>query len=249
MTLERWIKEQDKKGNIRAVGLGNALLQEFGDISLEDKTDFTATLKKETKEYKRNPFSPERATAFWQAFWNRNGSKTDFAVDVVPCVITADQIRIANKSGIGLIYVPENASTQLERSLLGEMFPKMHSHSVRLGDNEVRNIESHYGWRFFDIQVRPLVPGTTEPQVKIFMQGRHAEAPTLNEYIIASQSAKVLTGKYLDEAHYYSRLVGSVFSGDTIVARFASNGELDVVPWKADRYASRVGARFSFPAS
>jgi hypothetical protein len=248
MTLERWVREQDKKGNARAAGLGNALLQEFGDTPLIDKNDFAAVLKKETKEFKKDLFNPEKATAFWQAFWNKNGNKIDFAVNVTPCPIEEEQIRIAAKSGIGLIFVPEGAATQLERPILGKMFPKMHNLSVRPEDNEVRNIDSHSGWRFFDMQAHPLVPGTTEPEVRLSMQGRHAEAATLNEYIIASQAAKVLTGKYLDEAHYYSRLIGSVFSGDTIVARFAGSGELDVVPWKSDRYASRVGARFSFPA-
>ncbi|HUC95089.1 MAG TPA: hypothetical protein VMR19_03780 [Candidatus Saccharimonadales bacterium] len=247
MALERWINEQEKKGNLEAGQSGKVLLEKFGDVPLIDKTNFVAILKREIKEYKRDSKNPERVTAFWQAFWDKSGNKIDFVPGVTPCPLTEDQIVEAGRCGRGLIFVPENVATQESRYLLGKMFPKMHGNSVRMIDNEVRNIDSHFGWRLFDTQFEPLVPGAIESEVKTVMAAKSAEAPTLNEYIIASQAIKNLTGKYLDEERYFARLLGSALAGETIVARITQNGELDVFPWGPNQYASRVGARFSWP--
>lgn len=248
MALERWIREQDKKGNLAAFLAGKDLLQRFGDVPLSDRADVSSVLKREVKEYKRNPDSPEMAGIFWQAFWNRFGDKVDLAIAVPRCPMTAIEMASGRKIGIAPIYVPESIASHDTRYLLGKMFPRMHGQSVRAEDNEVKNVENHFGWRVFNIGLEPMLLNTTEAEVRdVLEKSLLAEPATLNEYIIAAQAVKLLTGRYLDEDRFYSRLLGSVLSGDSVVSRFTRSGELDVVPWGATKFAPRIGARFSYP--
>lgn len=196
-----------------------------------------------TEEYRGSPVSPERVTTFWQAFWAENGRKVGISISVPECPFTGEQlenIRIINK---GPIYIPNELSTQRDRHLLGKMFPKMQSYSVEEGNTVTNEVRS--GWRQFDMSVDAPHLGTDENQLREVMVSQGDEEPSLNEYIVASQASKLLTGKYLDEGTR-SRIFGSRYDGVVVHAHFLSGGYLRVDSlWDSGGHRSDLGGRFS----
>lgn len=196
------------------------------------------------EEYNKDVTSPETITAFWLAFWAENGKKVDISVSVPECPFTQEQLEEMKRKDKGPIYVPEELSTQKDRHLLGRMFPKMRSHSLQEG-NSVTNEAKNSGWRIFDMSIDAPHLGTDESQLREVMTFQGDEEPTLNEYIVASQASKLLTGKYLDEGTW-SRIFGSRRGGDVVPASFDSDGGLYVDSgWNPGYRGSRLGGRFS----
>lgn len=180
-----------------------------------------------TKEYKESPTSPEKVTAFWQAFWMENGKKVDILVSVPECPCTQEQLEDMRRKDKTPIYIPEELSTQKTRHLLGKMFPEMQSHSVKEG-NGVTNEVQNFGWRSFDISVDAPYLKTNESQLEGVLTDSEEEKPTLDEYIIAGQANKLLVGRYLDEDTTVSRILGSRSDGFVVGACFGSGGSLRV---------------------
>jgi hypothetical protein len=97
----------------------------------------------------------------------------------------------------------------------------------------------------FDMSIDAPNLKTNEKQLREAISSQGGEEPTLNEYIIASQASKLLTGKYLDGATW-SRILGSRSVGDVVGARFGSGGGLGVISvWPPGGRAGGMGGRFS----
>ena len=204
---------------------------------------FRLDLELATKEYKRRPVDPGKATDFFRTLWAEDGRGVDISVSVPECPFTQEKLREMRRERRGPIYLPEALSTQESRYLLGKMFPKMKSHSVEEG-NTVTNEVVHSGWRQFDMSIDAPHLGTNESQLKAAM-ALGDEIPILNEFIFASQVSKLLTGKYLDEGTL-SRILGSRRDGRVVRAHFDSAGSLDVHSfWNPGHRSSHLGGRFS----
>lgn len=249
LDLERLAGQFDKKGFplvAKHLRIGVQIAENAGapQTFLVETKENVLNLKQVVQEYKKNPTSPEKATAFWQAFWAENGKKVDISVSVPECPFTQEQLKEMRRKDKGPIYVPEELSIQKTRHLLGKIFPKMQSHSVE-EDNSVTNEVARSGWRQFDISIDAPHLGIDESQLRKDMVSQGDEEPSLNEYIVASQASKLLTGKYLDE-NTWSRIFGSRSDGCVVRAFFDSDGYLYVVSdlYPGSRYSS-LGGRFS----
>lgn len=248
LDIEGLAKQFDTKGFdlvAKHLRVGAEMAQKEGaPETFSVETAKRENLELAAKEYKESPNSPEKVTAFWQAFWTENGKKVNLSISVPECPFTQKQLEEMRRKDKGPIYLPEELSTQKSRHLLGKMFPKMKSHSVEEG-NSVTNEVARSGWRQFDMSLDALHLGTNENQLKEAMISQRDEEPTLNEYIVAGQASKLITGKYLDEGSW-SRILGSRLVGGVVSAYFDSGGLLHVISvWLPVYRDSRLGGRFS----
>lgn len=234
MTLElgEFAKRLEKAGYKAGANLLRALAKSWEREGLIPKKlpiekEQINSLELTIEEYRNSPTSPEKATAFWQAFWAENSKKVDILVSVPKCPYTQEQLEDMRRKDKGPIYVPEEFSTQKTRHLLGKMFPEMQSHSVEKGNSVINEVQN-FGWRGFDMSVNAPHLKTNESQLKSALVSNGEEEPTLNEYIITGQASKLLTGKYLDEGVTVSRILGSRHDGGVVGAYFASDGYLGV---------------------
>ena len=135
-------------------------------------------------------------------------------------------------------------ATQESRHILGEMFPRMQSHSVQK-DNSVTNDENPSGWFDYEAAIDSPYRDTNEKQLIEKVTKDERKLLSLNQYIIAGQDSKLLTGEYLDEDRTWVRL-GSRDDGRMVRAYFSRNGYLRVA-WllEADIHNSRLGGRSS----
>ena len=247
MVLERFESVKRAEGNIPAAEMAKTMREQYGDVPfpVANEKARISTLAEATKEYKKRPVNPEKAMVFWQAFWAENGKKVGLSISVPECPFTQEQLEEMRRKDKGPIYLPEEFSTQRGRHLLGKMFPKMQSHSVEEG-NSVTNEVARSGWRQFDMSLDAPHTDTNEKQLKEAMVSQGDEEPTLNEYIVAGQASKLLTGRYLDEGATWSRILGSRYDGDVVDAHFLSDGRLLVVSdWSPGHRDPSVGGRFS----
>lgn len=204
----------------------------------------TTPLSIAVSEYQTQPHTPELVTQTHQAIWKARGELIGATYEVIPFPYTQEQLADLEANGKRIGYLPAELATQQTRHKLGEMFPKMQSHSVKEG-NLVTNDENPSGW--FDYEAATDAPylDTKEDQLmdKIKRDGRRIL--TLNEYIVAGQDSKLFTGQYLDETTTWVRL-GSRSDGRMVYARFRRGGGLDV-RWDldADDHYPHFGGRSS----
>lgn len=231
---ERELRKTGQPEDLALAEVVEGILKARGerDIPLPDSSSSTSkeqviSLGQATKEYKGDVANPEKVTAFWQAFWAENGKKVGISISVPECPFTPEQLEEMRKKDKGPIYVSEDLSTQRGRHLLGKMFPKMQSPSV-VEENDVTNEVQSFGWRSFDTSVDAPHQDTDENQLKEAIVRNGEEEPTLNEYIVAGQASKLLTGRYLDEGTTASRILGSRRGGRVVRAYFGSYGYLHV---------------------
>jgi hypothetical protein len=202
------------------------------------------SLEAATEAYQENLHSPELTTAFWEVFWTENGKKASLDLAVPQCPWDETQIKEMAKRGKAPIVLPEEVSTQESRHLLGQMFPKMNNHSTREG-NAITNKVDHFGWRQFDTALDAPHAKKTEDKLREIMTSQGDEEPTLNEYIVASQASKLLTGHYLDEKTV-SIIFGSLNGGGVVGASFHPDGELFVRTFLSSGFQYwNWGGRFS----
>lgn len=248
LDIERLAGQFDKKGFslvAKHLRVGAEMAENAGAPErFLEKGEQVLDLALATREYKKRPVNPEKTTAFWQAFWTENGKKANLSISVPECLFTQKQLEEMRRKDKGPIYLPEELSTQDSRHLLGKIFSKMQSHSVKEG-NSVTNEVVRFGWRQFDMSLDAPHLGTNENQLKEAMVSQGDKEPTLNEYIVAGQASKLLTGKYLDEGSW-SRILGSRDDGGVPRAYFHSDGYLNVhSSWGPGSRISYLGGRFS----
>ncbi len=216
----------------------------------------TATAKPEAQQvidplasvveaYQNQPHTPEFVTQTHQAIWQARGELVGETYEVTPCPHTQEELAERESRGIRVGYLPPELATQEARLKLGEMYPKMQSHSVHQEGNSVTNDENHSGWFDYESAIDAPYLDTKEGQLmdKIKKDGRRIL--TLNEYIVAGQDSKIFTGQYLDETTTWVRL-GSRDDGRIVRADFSQGGYLHV-GWdlRADYHNPGLGGRSS----
>lgn len=196
------------------------------------------------EEYQNQPHTPELVTQTQQAIWQVRGELVGATYEITPCPYTQEEIAEDEANRIRHGYLPTELSTQEARHILGEMFPKMQSHSVQ-EDNSVTNDENPSGWFDYEAAIDAPYLDTKERQLmsKIKKDGR--KILSLNQYIVAREDSKLFTGKYLDEDRTYVRL-GSRKDGYLVDACSIRDGDLDV-RWflLADGHGPALGGRSS----
>lgn len=187
-------------------------------------------LRAAIQEYKDQPHTPELITRVWQTIWGVDGQKAGLVIEVSVCDRTQEELVKLEQEGRMLVYVPPELSTQENRHLLGEMFPKMKSYSTEKG-NPVTSEPNQYGWVDVEANVEAPNTNTNEGKLRSLFASQGREGVSLNSYIIASQFSKRVEGKYFDEGLTWSRLLGSRLGRWVVSAlflRFNSDGRLRV---------------------
>jgi len=206
-----------------------------------------ANAKQAVKEYRFQPHTPELVTRTYQTIWLEQGELVGMVFEVCPCPYTQEELADLEQQGKRVGYLPVELATQQSRHLLGKMFPQMRSDSV-WESNPITNNENPSGW--FDYETRIDAPylNTNEDQLeeKVVEGGRMLLS--LNQYIVAGQDSKLLTGQYLDEERTWARLGSRDEEGRVIGANFNQDGNLRV-RWSfgSDHHTQRLGGRSSKP--
>jgi len=194
--------------------------------------------------YKNQPHTPELVTQTHQAIWRSRGELVGASFEVTPYPYTREELAELEANGKRVGYLPAELATQQSRHKLGEMFPKMQSHSFQEG-NPVTNDENPSGWFDYETAIDAPYLDTKEKDLMERIKKDGRRILTLNEYIIAGQDSKLFTGKYLDETRTWTRL-GSRDDDRIVRARFDRDGNLFVLSilHAADHY-SDLGGRSS----
>lgn len=195
-------------------------------------------------EYQTQPHTPELVTQTHQAIWQARGELVGATYEVIPCPYTQEELADLEANGKRIGYLPAELATRRMRHNLGEMFPKMQSHSVQEG-NSVTNDRDPFGWFDYEANIDAPYLDTKEKQLtdRVTKDGR--KLLSLNQYIVAGQDSKLFTGQYLDEGRTWVRL-GSRHGGRIVYAYFGSDGGL-CVHWRlgSDYHSPYLGGRSS----
>ena len=194
--------------------------------------------------YQNQPHTPKLVTETHQAIWQVRGELVGATYEVTPCLYTLEQLADLEVNGKRLGYLPQELATQQTRQILGEMFPKMPRYSVQK-DNTVTNDENPSGWFDYEAAIGAPYLDTKEDQLMARIKKDERRILSLNEYIVAGQDSKRLTGKYLDEIRTWVRL-GSRLDGRIVGARFYWGGHLRL-DWllRVDAHSPYLGGRSS----
>ena len=196
------------------------------------------------KEYRSKLHTPELVTKVHQTIWHERGKLVGMVFEVSPCPYTQEEIAALEQQGKRVGYLPAELAAQQSRHLLGKIFPKMESYSVKK-DNFVTNDENSSGWFDYETEVGAPYLDTNEKQLveRIAKDGR--KLLNLNQYIVAGRDNKLLTGQYLDEKETWVRL-GSRSEGRVVFARFDRDGYL-LVDWGlgSGHHRQNLGGRSS----
>ena len=176
--------------------------------------------------YNNQPHTPDIVTQTHQAIWQARGELVGATYEVTPCPYTQEKIAEDEANGIRHGYLPAELATQQTRHKLGEMFPKMQSHSVKEG-NSVTNDENPHGWFDYEAAIDAPYLGTKERQLMDGIKKDGRKILSLNQYIVAREDSKLFTGQYLDEGGTSVRL-GSRYGGDLVSANSDRDGRLHV---------------------
>lgn len=201
-------------------------------------------VRERIEAYLNQPHTPELVTQTFQKIWQARGEIVNMSFDVTPCPYTQKELAELEQRGMRVGYLPSELATQQTRHVLGEMFPKMQSHSVQK-DNSVTNDENPSGWFDYEAAIDAPYLDTQEGQLvdRIKKDGRRIL--TFNEYIVAGQDSKLFCGQYLDESRTWVRL-GSRREGRVVCAGFLEGGRLGVSSVLAyDYHVTNLGGRSS----
>lgn len=195
-------------------------------------------------EYNTKLHTPDFVTQTHQEIWQARGELVGVTYEVTPCPLTQEELADLEASGKRLGYLPAELATQQSRHKLGEMYPKMQSHSVKEG-NSVTNDESPSGWFDYETAIDAPYLDTKEGQLMDKIKKDERKILSLNQYVVAGQDSKLFTGQYLDEVSTVVRL-GSRYDGRVVHADFLRDGHLRV-GWSlgTDHHRLRLGGRSS----
>jgi len=244
--IERGIVEALHKAQLskdaNAIAQAEALASHLKAAKLAGFQDVPLPRAERVTEFKLD--TPDAVTDTFGRIWEARGKLISVTFDVAQCPLSEKELKEREKRNIRVGVLPQALATQETRHLLGEMFPKMQSHSVQEGNN-VTNDENSSGWFDYEAAIDAPHLDTKEGQLMDKIKKDERRILSLNEYIVASQDSKLFTGKYLDETRTYVRL-GSRCGGRMVLARFGSVGYLDVGSLlDADDRHSVVGVRSS----
>lgn len=179
-------------------------------------------------EYKEGPLTPELVDKAWQAIWRTWGESICHAFDVPSCDRTSEDLAELEKEGKAVLLLPDEIYTKEGLILLGRIFPKMQSWSIR---ERATVTNEHEKGGSIDIEMNIDSPNrnTNEEQAMDILKKEGRRGQRFATFIVGSQFSKLLTGCYLDEGATWSRLPGSRRGVEVLDALFRSDGRLRVV--------------------
>ena len=160
------------------------------------------------KEYRSNPHTPELVTKVYQTIWQARGELIGavYGVEMTPCPYTQEELKDLEQQRKRVGYLPLQLASQENRHILGKIFPKMGSYSIER-NNLVTNDGNPSGWFDYEAGIDAPYLDTDEQQLTERIAEDKRKLLSLNQYIIASQDSKLLTGQYLDEGRTWTRSV------------------------------------------
>ena len=188
------------------------------------------------EEYLSQSHDPETITHIWEqlwAIWNRGILRMK---TITPCSKTAMEISALEYKGRMLIYVPPRVSTGKDFVALAKLFPDQNFFWFMRSDRHhmLQNINQS-GW--IDTEAALETPNLLSDQLTpyrrslidvldtlTFSKGR--SGLTVNSYAIASEFAKVIYGRYLDQ-ETMSYLPGSYHPDFLVLGVSKPNGTVD----------------------
>lgn len=160
----------------------------------------------------------EQLTLLQRTLWAERTRSFGRSPEVTPCPYSAGELAVLEAEQRRVGYVPVEFATRSGRALLGEIFPLMGCYSLD-ADNEVENIVSASGWFDYESAIDAPFLGSDEASLltAVAAEGRHLLS--INQYIVASQDSKYVTGHYLDERRTWAR-IGIRVTGRIVSVRF-----------------------------
>ncbi|MEK7580677.1 MAG: hypothetical protein AAB512_00180 [Patescibacteria group bacterium] len=234
----------DQFKHLRAFLNANAqLARQLGAPEHFDNGQRTSVPKAEgVTEFKLD--TPDAVTNTFGRIWEARGKLIGVTFDIAQCPLSEKELKEREKRNIRVGVLPQAVATQETRHLLGEMFPKMQSHSVQEG-NSVTNDENPSGYFDYEAAIDAPYLDTKEKELMERIKKDGRTILNLNQYIVAGQDSKLFTGKYLDEVSTWVRLA-SRGGGRMVVAGFGGDGSLRVASGlRADNHHSLLGGRSS----
>ncbi len=178
------------------------------------------------------PTDPDAATQAFREIWRERGERIGAIYDVPACPYTADELRALDAAGRRVGYLPPEMATQATRHLLAKIFPLLQSYAL-FERNPVTNRDNPSGWFDYDSPEEAPYLNTDAPSLIEAVTSEGRWLASLNQYVVASQDSKLLTGRYLDEGRTWSRLA-QYLDGKLVCSRIdgpaAPGGERVEVP-------------------
>ena len=166
----------------------------------------------------QSPLTPEEATRLHRDIWSERGDRISRQFDVPECPYTGGELAELAAAGRRVGYLPPEVATRRTRDVLGAIFPLMGCYSLA-PDNEVDNSVSWPGWFDYDASIDAPHLDTDETELLEQVTATGRRLMNLNQYIVASQDSRLLTGRYLDEVRTWAR-IGVEVTGRIVVVRF-----------------------------
>lgn len=230
------------------IPLPKATAVEMSQITEQDQE----LLKQAILEYSDGELTPELVTNYWRAKLKVDGKRARLNLEVPDCNWTEEEIKRpmvdikGNPIPSMMVYKPEQIKGKEGLILLGKMYPKMASHSVRKDARTIDTYEAS-GWVKVEATIDAPNRHTRQKELEGFAKKQGYLGQRLSTYILASQASKDLsdTESYLDQGNTWSRLLGSRAAGRDAFARFGSDGDLCVRWGRLPQYhIPDLGARF-----
>ena len=183
------------------------------------------------EEYKRGSLTPELVTNYWRAKLQVEGKRIGLDISVPDCDWTEEEIGkpmvdIRGKEVSSMmVYVPKQLTGKEGLILLDKMYPQTANFSAKNG-TPILDGHQTTGWIKVEATIDAPNGNTRQKELEDFAKKQGYLGQRLSTYILASQASKDLTGRYLDEANTWSRLLGSRRGGHVFSARFGSGDYL-----------------------
>ncbi|WP_344418104.1 hypothetical protein [Pseudonocardia ailaonensis] len=162
-------------------------------------------------------------TGLQQALWDERTEGSGVRYVVPLCPFEAVELAELAARGERLGYLPPDLATQQGRHGLANLFPGMASYALHI-DNVVTNDDNPAGWFSYEADIDCPFGDTTEAELMTQVAAADRVLLTLNQYVVASQDSRRLTGHYLDERGFWVR-TGSRVDGRVATARFDGSAE------------------------
>lgn len=201
-------------------------------VLLAAERERAAELERLAAQFKETTHNPEFLTAFFQRLWTIRQKQAGNEVLAGPlgpiesCPYTQEQIDQISEEGRRIGYIPHDLATDKKLPYLAAVFPSMHPSGISL--NSISNELNSSGWFDYDASENTPNTYTNETELRNLFASRGRDGMNLNQYIVASQDSKLLTGKYLEERRELNRLLGSSVNGNVIAGRFDTSGKLSL---------------------
>ncbi len=190
------------------------------------------TIEAAVRAFADDPTDPDTATRALREIWRERGDRIGASFDVPPCPYSAAELRALAADVRRVGYLPPEMATQATRHLLAKIFPLLQSYAL-FERNPVTNLDNPSGWFDYDAAEEAPYLNTDAPELIETVTAEGRWLATLNQYVVASQDSKLLTGRYLDEGRTWSRLAQFV-DGKLVCSRIdgpaAPGGERVEVP-------------------